>query len=491
MSSQMGGEMRQLRVSRWAIAVMLSVAVGCSGGSSSSKRTSGNLRAQEHLACSEITSGTLEGSLISMPSFTEDRSLTFHTIDLINDVPAGVTAITVRVTSTIGNADLYLAAAGSSPRSTDPLDYVISSAEAPPVVEDWVRISLTGLESPGSSIPSNTLQDYQTATGLLHFAVWAVSLETTYQISVICESVLQVICGQDFTGSLPGSGQAPPDLEGNEVQFFEVPALPATSGTVSIFASSLSGDVNIYLGRPGLTQASKDIADYIFSSAAATAFSAADMIVVDGNGLHDLFGATNPTVTLADYTSAGSSLWFALAGLEASNDYSVNVSCSDVVPLDCGDVTSGAVQGSMLTTPDLTNSMETAFDQLEPLPSTAMSVTIDLDSVSGDADLHLAAPGAPPGSTDIGDYIFASTERSPTNQDRITIDFTGLANGTGGTSTTANLADYLASGVPIGLVVAGFDALSSIQISVSCVAPPLVVPLDCGGSFSGTIMGSG
>ena len=40
---------------------------------------------------------------------------------------------------------------------------------------------------------------------------------------------------------------------GTEVLFFEVGPLPMSSGTISILASTITGDANLYLGRPGLT----------------------------------------------------------------------------------------------------------------------------------------------------------------------------------------------------------------------------------------------
>ena len=146
--------------------------------------------------------------------------------------------------------------------------------------------------------------------------------------------------------------------------------------------------------------------------------------------------------------------------------------------------------GTSQTPPDLANGMETRFFQLDRLPSTATSVTLTLQS-TGDADLHLAGPGVLPGSTAPGDYIFSSTERNPSNQDSITIDLMGIQNTAGAMNPTVSINDYLQSAVPMGVAVAGYDSLTNFTLSISCVAPPLVMPISCGGATSLTLLGNG
>lgn len=475
--------MRSLAVSAVLIGLLLVLAHGCDGGGGG--KGGGGLPG---LACGDQVSRTLKGTGLVTPNFSSSQSVAFYNVDM----PEGVSAITLTVVSTAGDANLHLASPGTPKGDTNPANYILSSQAAAPLNTDSLRISLVGIEGPGFSVSSPTLQDYANGGGGISLAVWAVESPSTFDLQITCENYLTIPCGLDVNGSVPGSGTAPPDFAaGTEVHFFEVQGLPVAPGSVSILATSIAGDVNLYIGRPGLTAPSGDILDYIFSSTAPENASRSDLIIVDDTGLHDVFGGTNPTVTLQDYLFNGGTLWFAVAGLAPANEYDLRVSCSDVEPISCGDTLNSAVNGSSLSPPDLANPLDVRFFRLDPLPPTATSVTFTLTSSSGDADLHLAAPGVAPGSTVWTDYVFSSEERSPSGQDEITIDLLGLQDGSGGTSTAATLDDYLQGAVPLGLAVAGYAPLTNATLSVSCVAPPQVFPMDCGGAVSGTVTGSG
>ncbi|MCZ6691538.1 MAG: hypothetical protein O7H41_18265 [Planctomycetota bacterium] len=458
--------------------------LACDGGGG--KRRAG----ASGLPCGIEVSGSISGSGQVTPIFTSRKSVAFYDL---GSLPQEVTAVNIILSSTNGDANLHLAAPGVTRGSTNPADYIISSQAAFPINVDSLRISLIGIEGPGFSIPSPTLKDYMDAGGGASFAIWGVLPQTRYDLQITCESFLAIPCGRDVAGSVPGSGTAPPDFAaGTEVQFFEIRSLPIGPGSVSILATSLTGDTNLYVGRPGMTSPSGDPADWIFSSTAPESASINDLVIIDNSGLHDVFGATNPTITLTDYRFSGGTLWFATAGLAGSNEYTLRVSCSMVDRLGCGDNLNGVVNGSSLSPPDLANPLETRFYRIDPLPPTATRVEITLQSLSGaDADFYLAAPGVPPGS-DVGtDYVFSSEVRSPSSRDQIIIDMAGVRDGLGGSTTAVTLDDYLQAGTPLGLAVAGYEPLTSFTISTSCVAPPQILPMACGGSVSGAVAGSG
>lgn len=476
--------MRRLVTLAAAVVLCFSFQSSCKGRSSD--QGGGGIRV---LACSDQILGSLKGPGDVTPDFTNRGAAIFFQID---PQATGSTAIQIALTSTSGDANLHLAAPGAAPGSQDPGDYIFASELAPPANQDWIHMTVAGLENPSTFLPSTTLQDYRLFGGRISFAVWGVLPATEFQVDILCQNALDLPCGTVATGSVPGSGTLPPDFAGGtEVHFFQVQNLPAAPGSLSILATSLTGDVNLYLGRPGLNAPGMDLSEYVFSSTAGSSASPNDLILVDAAGLHDVFGFTDPTVTLQHYLSSGSDVWFALAGLAGSNDYSLQVSCSAVIPLGCGDSSNGSTNGSAQSPPDLGNPLETKFYQLEPLPPTATFVTIQVDSITGDTDLYLAAPGAVPGSTTAGDYVFSSLERAPTNQDRITIDMAGLQDASGGSSSAVNLADYLQVATPLGVAVAGYAGLSSFRVTVTCVAPPQVFPIDCGGGMSAAVSGSG
>ena len=441
------------------------------------------------LGCGDQVTGALEGKGSPAPVFSDSKAIDYYQIDTI---PVGATSLTISLLSNGGNANLHLAAPGSNPGSRVPTDYILASQEIPPQVVDTIKVSLVGLEAPSSTFPSPTLKDYVDGGEGISFAVWAVEPVTDYDLQITCENDLVLPCGFDVTGVVPGSATAPPDFAaGTEVHFYEVQGIPASPGAVSILLGSTSGDSNIYLGRPGLSAPSPDPADYIFSSTAPTTASANDLVLLDGTGLHDVFGFTNPLVTLQDYTLLGGTIRFAVAGLEASNEYTLRVTCTPVDPIGCASLRGGSVNGSTLSPPDLTNGLETRFFQIPLLSPTTTIVTITLNSISGDADLFLAAPGIAPGSDLLGDYVFSSEERSPAGQDQIVMDMTGLQDGSGGLLATVTLDDYLQAATPVGLAVTGFDPLTSFSLTLSCVAPPAVLPFGCGQTASFALAGPG
>lgn len=442
------------------------------------------------VGCGEQVLETVAGKGSPTPVFSDQESLAFYRV---SPIPADATSITITLTSTTGDADLHLAGPGTGPGTPDPASYILASQEVSPLNVDTIQVSLAGIQSPMATVPSPTLMDYLAGGTGIPFAVWGVQSTTDFDLQVTCGNSVTLPCGLDVWSEVQGSGTVPPDFAGGtEVHFFEVQGLPASPGSVSILANSTQGDVNLYLGVPGLTAPGADPSEYVFSSTASSVASLDDLILLDGTGLHDVFGSVNPLTTLQDYISAGGTLWFAVAGLEAANEYTLRVTCSPVDPVGCGGTRAGSLNGSSQSPPDLGEATETRFFQFDALPPTASSVTITLNSNTGDADLYLAAPGVLPGSAVPGDYIFSSEEHTPSpTADQITMDPTGLQNSAGGSNPGVTLNDYIQSAVPIGLAVAGFDPLTSFTLQVTCVAPPQVLSIDCGGATSGTLTGSG
>jgi hypothetical protein len=138
------------------------------------------------LVCDDLVAGKVRGIGDPNPDPLLKEVASCHWIDLKAIRDPAVDAVLVRLTSVTGDADLHIA----SPVKTKPLTYVIASTEGPGI-EDWVRISLTGLESPSASVPSPTLQDYRDIAGGIEVLVWGIDAWTEFTLEVVCEDSTQ------------------------------------------------------------------------------------------------------------------------------------------------------------------------------------------------------------------------------------------------------------------------------------------------------------